>query len=49
MLVQMPPDGISLSVYRKWEQGQRQVSGPATTLLRLIQRELDAVKRAPLV
>lgn len=38
--------GMSLSGYRKWEQGQRQVSGPAATLLRLIQREPDAVRRA---
>jgi putative transcriptional regulator len=37
---------MSLSGYRKWEQGQRRVSGPAETLLRLIQKEPDAVKRA---
>ena len=41
-----PLMGMSLSGYRKWEQGQRRVSGPAETLLRLIQREPDAVKRA---
>ena len=41
-----PLMGMSLSGYRKWEQGQRRVSGPAATLLRLIQREPDAVKRA---
>ena len=38
--------GMSLSGYRKWEQGQRRVSGPAATLLRLIQKEPDVVKRA---
>lgn len=41
-----PLMGLSLSGYRKWEQGQRRISGPAATLLRLIQREPDAVKRA---
>ena len=38
--------GMSLSGYRKWEQGQRRISGPAAALLRLIQKEPDAVKRA---
>ena len=41
-----PIMGMSLSGYRKWEQGQRAVSGPAATLLRLIEREPEAVKRA---
>ena len=41
-----PLMGMSLSGYRKWEQGARQVSGPAAILLRVIQREPDAVKRA---
>ena len=41
-----PLMGMSLSGYRKWEQGQRRVSGPAATLLRLIQKEPDVVKRA---
>lgn len=41
-----PLMGMSLSGYRKWEQGQRRVSGPAETLLRLIQKEPDVVKRA---
>ena len=41
-----PLMGMSLSDYRKWEQGQRRVSGPAATLLRLIQKEPDVVKRA---
>lgn len=38
--------GMSLSGYRKWEQGQRRLSGPAATLLQIIEREPDAVKRA---
>jgi putative transcriptional regulator len=41
-----PLMGMSLSGYRKWEQGQRRVSGPAATLLRVILREPEAVKRA---
>ena len=41
-----PLMGMSLSGYRKWEQGTRRVSGPAATLLRVIQREPKAVKRA---
>ncbi len=41
-----PLMGMSLSGYRKWEQGQRRVSGPAATLLRVIEREPDAVQRA---
>lgn len=41
-----PLMGMSLSGYRKWEQGQRRVSGPAATLLRLIQKEPEAVRRA---
>jgi putative transcriptional regulator len=40
-----PLMGMSLSGYRKWEQGQRRVSGPAAALLRLIQTEPEAVKR----
>ena len=38
--------GVSLSGYRKWEQGARRVSGPAATLLRIIQQEPAAVSRA---
>lgn len=38
--------GMSLSGYRKWEQGQRRLSGPAATLLQIIEREPEAVKRA---
>jgi len=41
-----PLMGMSLSGYRKWEQGTRRVSGPAATLLRVIQREPEAVRRA---
>ena len=41
-----PLMGMSLSGYRKWEQGARGVSGPAATLLRVIQKEPEAVKRA---
>ena len=41
-----PLMGMSLSGYRKWEQGTRRVSGPAATLLRVIDREPEAVKRA---
>lgn len=38
--------GMSLSGYRKWEQGKRHVSGPAAMLLRVIEKEPDAVRRA---
>jgi len=41
-----PLMGMSLSGYRKWEQGTRQVSGPAAMLLRVIREEPEAVKRA---
>lgn len=41
-----PLMGMSLSGYRKWEQGQRQVSGPAAALLRVIEKEPAAVQRA---
>lgn len=41
-----PLIGMSLSGYRKWEQGTRRVSGPAANLLRVIEREPEAVKRA---
>ena len=41
-----PMMGMSLSGYRKWEQGARRVSGPAAALLRVIEREPDAVQRA---
>ena len=38
--------GMSVSGYRKWEQGARRVSGPVATLLRIIEREPNAVRRA---
>ena len=41
-----PLMGMSLSGYRKWEQCQRRVSGPAATLLRVIEKEPGAVQRA---
>jgi len=41
-----PIMGMSLSGYRKWEQGQRRVSGVAINLLRVVEREPEAVKRA---
>ena len=41
-----PLMGMNLSSYRKWEQGTRRVSGPAATLLRVLEREPEAVKRA---
>ena len=41
-----PLMGMSLSGYRKWEQGTRRVNGPAATLLRVIQQEPEAVRRA---
>lgn len=41
-----PLMGMSLSGYRKWEQGARGVSGPAATLLRVIEKEPEALKRA---
>ena len=41
-----PLMGMSLSGYRKWEQGTRTISGPAATLLRVIDKEPEAVKRA---
>ena len=41
-----PLMGMSLSGYRKWEQGAQRVSGPAATLLRVIQKEPEAVRRA---
>lgn len=38
--------GTSPSGYRKWEQGQRQPSGAARTLLRIMDKEPQAVLRA---
>ena len=38
--------GMSLSGYRKWEQGTWRVNGPAVSLLHVIAKEPEAVKRA---
>jgi putative transcriptional regulator len=38
--------GTSPSGYRKWEQGQRQPGGAARTLLRVMEKEPEAVLRA---
>ena len=38
--------GMSLSGYRKWEQGKRSISGPAAALLRFIEKEPEAVRRS---
>ena len=41
--------GTSASGYRKWEQGQREPNGAAKTLLRVMEREPEAVMRALMV
>ncbi len=41
-----PLMGMSLSGYRKWEQKQRAVSGPALNLLRVIEKNPGAVIEA---
>ena len=41
-----PLMGMSLSGYRNWEQRVRRVSGPAATLLHVLQKEPEAVWRA---
>jgi putative transcriptional regulator len=38
--------GVSLPTLRKWEQKTRRPDGPARVLLRVIEREPDAVRRA---
>lgn len=38
--------GVSASTLRKWEQGQRSPTGAAGTLLKIIEREPQAVVRA---
>ncbi|WP_310622443.1 helix-turn-helix domain-containing protein [Flexibacterium corallicola] len=43
-----PLMGMSLSGYRKWEQGKRCMSGPAATLLHVMDREPKAFRRAVL-
>jgi putative transcriptional regulator len=40
-----PLKGISVSCYRKCEQGKRNISGAAAALLRIIESEPDVVKR----
>jgi putative transcriptional regulator len=40
-----PLMGMSVSGYRKWEQGKRTISGPAAALLHIIEKEPDVVKR----
>jgi len=37
---------VSVSTLRKWEQGQRVPSGAARVLLRVMEREPEAVRRA---
>lgn len=37
--------GVPVSTARKWEQGQRRPTGAARTLLKVIEREPDAVRR----
>lgn len=44
-----PLMGMSLSGYRKWEQGTRRVSGPAATLLHVLQKEPEAVRRTLII
>lgn len=41
-----PLMGMSVSGYRKWEQKQRTVSGPAEVLLKVMAREPEAFRRA---
>lgn len=41
-----PLMGMSVSGYRKWEQNQRRVSGPAASLLQIIDKEPEAALRA---
>ena len=38
--------GVALPTLRKWEQGRRRPGGAARILLRVIEREPDAVRRA---
>ncbi len=38
--------GVALPTLRKWEQGVRRPEGPARILLRVIEAEPDAVRRA---
>ncbi len=38
--------GVSVATVRNWEQGRRRPEGAARVLLRVIEREPDAVRRA---
>jgi putative transcriptional regulator len=38
--------GVSVNTLRHWEQGKRLPEGPARTLLKVIDREPEAVQRA---
>jgi putative transcriptional regulator len=38
--------GVSVATVRNWEQGRREPEGAARVLLRVIQREPEAVRRA---
>jgi len=38
--------GISVHTLRKWEQGKRRPEGPARVLLKIVEREPEAVLRA---
>lgn len=38
--------GVSAATVRNWEQGRRRPEGPARVLLRVIDKEPEAVKRA---
>ncbi len=40
-----PLMGMSVSGYRKWEQGKRNISGPAAALLQIIAKEPEVVRR----
>ena len=37
---------VSVRTLQNWEQGRRNPTGPAQTLLRIMQKEPEAVKRA---
>lgn len=41
-----PLVGMSLPDYIRWEQETRRVGGPLATLMHVIEREPEAVKRA---
>ena len=41
-----PLMGMSLSRYRDWEQSRQRVRGPVATLLQVMEREPEAIRRA---